>query len=181
MLRNLLVLTLFAAGSVGLGGCHLYFDEDRGEREAEPEMWPDDCSEIGCGDLGEPGEEIPDGGGPGEEPPPLLCETDEECAAGCYCSDEGVCEESSLCRLNQDCGDGFYCSALGSCVPDDEAPPAPETCDDLSGDEAACLVDDACSPVYRGVDCTSESGEPCTSETATCTCESFRFDSCEEL
>lgn len=174
MLRSTLALALFSAGILGVGGCHLYFEDDGEVDVREPEMWPDDCAAIGCD---EPDDEVPGGERPDDELPPRTCETNEECEAGCYCNNEGFCEESSLCRLNQDCADDFYCSELGSCVPAEDVEP-PATCDDLSSDETACLASESCSPVYRGVNCTSESGEPCTSETANCTCESFTFDSC---
>ncbi len=179
MLRTLLLTTL-SIGSLGITGCHLYF-EDETLSEDPDEMWPDDCSELGCDgerpDGERPDGERPDGERP-DEPPPVPCESDDECLAGCYCSDAGFCEESSLCRLNQDCGDGFLCDA-GTCVPADASEP-PATCDGHSNDEASCLSEESCSPVYRGVNCTSEDGEPCTSNSASCSCESFSFDSCED-
>jgi hypothetical protein len=169
MLRHALLVTCFVTGIVGLGACHLYIDEGSDDEVRDGDMWPDDCRGLDC----EP-EPTPDG----DEPPPQPCETDEECAAGCYCSSEGVCEESNWCFGNQDCAEGFVCNLTGTCVPAEEPPPPPVTCEDL-GDEA-CVADEACSPVYRGVNCTSETGDACTSESANCSCESFAFDSCED-
>ncbi len=165
MLRNLALLTSLSLGALGLSGCHLYIEEHGDE---PPEAWPDEPR----GD--EPRDDEPGRDNP--EPRPIPCEADEECEAGCYCSDEGFCEESSLCRLDQDCREGFSCDE-GTCVPDDEDIEPPRSCEDLGED--ACLGDSDCAPVYRGVNCTSESGEPCTSDTAECTCESFAFSACE--
>lgn len=176
MLRNALLLASLSLGSLGLAGCHLYFDDGTGD-ETEPGMWPDDCVDRSCEPDGvPPNGDLPDGG---EADPTILCETDVDCADGCYCTDDGTCEESGFCRLNVDCAESFACNDAGTCIPvGDPTPPA--TCEDLSTDEAACLDSADCSPIYRGVDCTSESGEPCTGETANCTCESFSFDSCED-
>lgn len=171
MLRHTLLLACFVSGIVGLGACHLYIDEGNDDDDIrEGDMWPDDCRESGC-------EPRPDGDEP-PPPPPQLCEGDEDCAKGCYCSSEGVCEESNWCFGNLDCAEGFVCNLTGTCVPADEPPPPPLTCEDQG--EAACVADDSCSPVYRGVNCTSETGEACTSESVNCSCESFAFDSCED-
>jgi len=173
--RARLLFALLMPVFVGFGGCNLYFEE--GSPEREPDMWPDDCSAIeGCDS--EPRPATPDASVP--DLPPTTCETNEECAEGCYCSDTGTCEESGFCRLSIDCASDFECSDLGTCVPSQEVPP-PATCIDLSGDEAACLAAEFCGPVYRGVNCTSDTGEACTSQSAACTCESFSFDSCEEV
>lgn len=169
MLRHALLLTFFVSGIVSLSACHLYVEEDTDDDVVrDGEMWPDDCDAIGC----EP-DQSPDG----DEPPPPLCETNDECAFGCFCNSEGVCEESSLCFRHSDCAEGFVCNLGGTCVPSTE--PNPATCDDHNA-EPACVADAGCSPVYRGVNCTSESGEACTSQTADCSCESFAFDSCED-
>ena len=45
----------------------------------------------------------------------------------------------------------------------------------------ACVEDAECGSVYRGVNCTSATGDECTSGSANCTCESFQFDYCEEI
>lgn len=182
MLRNLtLIATLslgsIALGSLGLTGCHLYFEgeEEPGELP-EREGWPTECADGEC-EPERPGDDRP-GDGPSDRPA-IPCEADAECQAGCFCSDEGFCEESTLCQLNQDCQEDFTCD-LGTCVPLDDVDEPPATCEDLSSEET-CLAEVACSPVYRGVNCTSENGEPCTSDTAECTCESFAFGSCEDL
>ncbi len=172
MLRSLALVTTFALSSLSLAGCHLYFEE---EQDEPPLAWPADCRGDDDCDPDRPRDE-PSDDEPGTDVPdlpPIPCATDAECQAGCFCSDEGFCEESSLCQLNQDCGDGFTCDE-GTCVPRDEVLPCEEQA------EAGCLADDTCSPIYRGVNCTSETGEPCSSDAVDCTCESFAFASCEE-
>ena len=46
------------------------------------------------------------------------CTSDEECAEGCYCvEDGGWCEESGFCSKDEDCRDGFVCDERGTCIP----------------------------------------------------------------
>lgn len=45
------------------------------------------------------------------------CNTNTDCAAGCYCSG-GVCTEGGFCMTNTDCGPGYYCDTnRSSCTP----------------------------------------------------------------
>lgn len=73
--------------------------------------------------------------------------------AGCY---------TGACIAKADCPDG-----------------APFACSELNADEEACIAHLDCAPVYRGVNCTSDSGAPCTGNAEDCACESFAFDACE--
>lgn len=83
-----------------LTGCELYFGPD---------------------DDGRPSTATPGGGG-------WSCESDADCAAGCYCETSGlstdtggaasgVCEEAGFCDDDSDCPDGFVCDDRSSCVP----------------------------------------------------------------
>lgn len=157
-------MTLFMASS--LAGCDLYFGEGP-IVEPEPEYLGPDGSF----------EEWPDGGGDG-----WLCETNDNCASGCFCTDDNWCEESGFCESNNDCFDGFHCDERSTCVPDGEPEPEPEpTCSDLDAQETACIAAETCSPVYRGVNCTSDTGVECTAGAESCSCESFVLDRCEEI
>ncbi len=229
---NAFFVAIFALLATGLAGCHLYLDDG------------DDnyCDEWGCTD--DTGTDVVIGGS---------CASNYDCAAGCYCSDDGACEEFGFCESNANCPAGFVCDDRGSCVPSGgEAPPterctltsdcsgefvcddrglcippwinppgptcqapvtcsadapicpagstpaiesdcytgecmldsdcpdgAPFECSDLS--ESACVEDPICGSVYRGVNCTSDTGDECTSGSVNCTCESFQFDYCEEV
>lgn len=227
-------VAIFAVLVTGLAGCHLYLGDSDSEY----------CDEWGCTD--EPGDV---GDGPGG----WACTSNQDCAAGCFCSGVGLCEEFGFCDTIGDCPEGFVCDGRSSCVPaGGEAPPTercevtsdcsddfvcdnrglcvppyidpigpscqtPVTCDDpqpicpagstpaiearcyngacmLKSDcpdgaplecsdlaEAACVEDESCGSVYRGVNCTSDTGEECTSGAVDCTCESFQFDYCEEV
>jgi hypothetical protein len=58
---------------------------------------------------------------------------------------------------------------------------APFACSDLNNDESACSANATCEAVYKGVNCTSDTGDICTSGDANCTCESFEFDRCDTI
>ena len=58
---------------------------------------------------------------------------------------------------------------------------APFACSDLNDDEAACISNATCGTVYKGVNCTADNGDTCTSGSVNCTCESFDYDYCEAL
>lgn len=151
-----LTMTLFMASS--LTACDLYL-------EPQPEYYPPDVS---------PSPSLPDAGDA------WFCETNQECASGCYCTDADWCEESGFCESSEDCFDAFRCDDRSTCVPDVEPEPTP-TCSDLDAQETACIAAELCNPVYRGVNCTSDTGEECTAGAESCSCESFELDRCEEI
>ena len=55
------------------------------------------------------------------------CDTNADCAAGCYCAQpasgvgSGVCEEAGFCDDDSDCPAGYSCDDRSSCVPDDNS------------------------------------------------------------
>ncbi len=104
-------LVIAIASVFSLAGCELYFgghDGDSGDR------WTYCASDgyyVCQGDNCEwAGPRCPDD-------PNYTCETNDDCAAGCYCAN-GVCEEAGFCGKNGECPDGFHCDeARSSCVP----------------------------------------------------------------
>jgi hypothetical protein len=67
-------------------------------------------------------------------------------------------------------------------MPKDECPDgAPFACSDLNASEDACIANVACGAVYKGVNCTSDTGADCTSGSDNCTCESFELDRCDPV
>ncbi|HEU0029042.1 MAG TPA: hypothetical protein VFQ53_00325 [Kofleriaceae bacterium] len=109
-MNKLLSLFGLAIAAAALTGCELYFGEDNNDNWSY-------CGADGyyvCqGDACEwAGAECPGGGGGG-----FSCESDADCAAGCYCQN-GVCEEGGFCSADTDCPDGFHCDeSRSSCVP----------------------------------------------------------------
>ncbi len=152
MTRTSLVTAVFLSLSLGMG-CHLYVDGDERDPDLrEPRPDPvEPCSAPGC----EPPAWTPDAGnidgGIGDQ-----CRLDIQCGPGCYCTPDGFCEESST-RPDATI---FACSDQNS--------------------EVLCDGNDACAPVFRGINCTAENGSSCTSSSAGCKCESFAFDRCED-
>jgi len=103
-----------AAIAFSLTGCELYFDGHDGDRSGD-DRWTY-CANDGyyvC-----QGEDCEWAGARCPDDPNYTCETNEDCAAGCYCAD-GVCEEAGYCGTNEDCPDGYHCDdKRDSCVPD---------------------------------------------------------------
>ncbi|MDQ3364312.1 MAG: hypothetical protein M3680_02635 [Myxococcota bacterium] len=92
-LHSLGLALTLAFFTMGLTGCQLYFGGD---------------SDIG---------DRPGGGGG------WSCESNLDCAAGCYCegatpSKSGICEEAGFCSQDSDCPTGYTCDDRSSCVPD---------------------------------------------------------------
>ena len=154
MLNRSLLLAIAAAGMMLLGGCHVYFDDDDyGDGgysycDSSGCWW---CDDYGCyptdGDGGD--------GGWG------TCTGNYDCAAGCYCSDEGVCEEAGFCSSDAECPEGFVCDDRASCVPEgsddactsDADCPWGSYCDEASGQcvgTGTCTADEECGP---GMEC----------------------------
>ncbi|HVK87757.1 MAG TPA: hypothetical protein VM513_26745 [Kofleriaceae bacterium] len=122
-----------------LTGCELYFggDGDNDSRwtycaaDGYYDCYGDDCTWVGPNCPSEPG---------------YQCDSDADCAAGCYCGDDGTCEEAGFCATEEDCPDGFHCDVnRASCVPDacstDADCDAGEYCDGNGGCIASCVCD----------------------------------------
>jgi hypothetical protein len=150
-LSSLLTAVLLSC-SLGMG-CHLYLDDEDHDRDVREPRPTEPCSGQRCG----PQEAPPDAGyvvvdgAIGDS-----CSLDIQCGPGCYCTPDGVCEQSST-RPDATI---FACSEISS--------------------EADCSSYDQCSAVFRGINCVAEDGSSCTSDSVNCQCESFVFDRCED-
>jgi hypothetical protein len=118
-LRSLFLLATLALSVVAVTGCHLYVDDY--ERPPE-ENWPEECWDCGYVE--------PDAGFGWE------CQTDVECAAGCYCSGANWCEESGFCDAWTPCSAGFECDDRATCVPEGSEEPT-QTCQSVVSCDAA--------------------------------------------
>jgi hypothetical protein len=130
LITPLLVLSLAA-----LTGCELYFGgHHNGDR------W-NYCANDGyyvCN-----GDECTWAGPRCPDDPSYTCDSNDDCAAGCYCSADGVCEEAGFCGSQADCPEGFYCEIeRSSCVPesctDSDQCDAGEYCTENGACEASC-------------------------------------------
>ena len=204
ILRKPLLLSALFVSSASLMGCNLYFEEDDGARSTRggdcrgEDCWidvtPSSCEEnVECG----PGCFCTEQGTCEETD---FCDETADCAEGFECDDRDTCVpsdvpdpdpvvtcqsevscdlEAPICPVGTTAGilDGCY---TGECLAKEDCPDgAPFECSDLNTDELACTDSDACSAVYKGVNCTSNTGADCTSGSADCTCESFEYDYCE--
>lgn len=106
-------LAILAMLSVGtLAGCELYFGNS-----STGDSWTycgSDGYYVCSGDNNceWAGATCPDGTGPG-----FACQTNADCAAGCFCQ-AGTCEEAGFCSTDADCAAGFHCDDRQSCAPD---------------------------------------------------------------
>jgi Cys-rich repeat protein len=125
------VAIAFATMSL-LAGCQLYFGSS------------------GSGGGGGSGNASGGGGGsggPDGNPPGFECNSDAQCAAGCFCSN-GICAEAGFCATDKDCGTGFHCDVQrSSCVPNPKCTQNMQctngsVCDPTKG---ACVVTCACT------------------------------------
>ena len=84
----------------------------------------------------------------GGNPPGWACESNADCAAGCFCEKgdgdaAGECAEAGFCDTDADCPTGYTCDDRSSCVPD-ETPP-PKTCaNDLDCDAGSFCNNGVC-------------------------------------
>jgi Cys-rich repeat protein len=144
MLRKFVPALSVAVLATALGGCEIYFGEDDDDDDY---TYCDDTGCYWCDDYGC----YPDGGGG----PGWQCDTNDDCAAGCYCDPYGYCQEAGFCTTDNDCPAGFECDDRSSCVPGDSCP------DGMLGDPATgcywpgCDSDDDCA---AGCFCNEETG-----------------------
>jgi hypothetical protein len=108
-LRSLVLVAALALGTLAaLSGCHMYLDDgDWDQPSPQPSPQPQ-------------GQPIPesDAGGLG-----FTCESNVDCAAGCYCADTW-CQESGFCETSDDCSEGYVCDERDTCIPESDE----ETC-----------------------------------------------------
>jgi hypothetical protein len=167
MMKHSIAL-LVATVTIALSGCQLYFGEEE-NNGSWTYCGSDGYYECNDNDCYWRGPDCPAGGwgsGSGMTPPGgFECDSNTDCAAGCYCAN-GICEEAGFCTKDSDCGTGYTCDeARSSCVPDGEEPPT------------ACVDDNSCP-----------SGEYCDNGycTASCSCitdaeaKNGGFDYCDE-
>ena len=121
-----------------LTGCELYFGGNSGGGDDRWTYCANDGYYVCNGDNCEwAGARCPD-------EPGYTCESDSECAAGCYCSTAGVCEEAGFCSRDTDCPEGYTCDEdRASCVPEacaaDTDCAAGEYCDPNGACTPSCL------------------------------------------
>lgn len=124
-----------------LGGCELYFDDKNDDSwtycgsDGYYQCQGDDCDWASptCPDQGSTGSGTGQPGG-------FDCQVDADCAAGCYCAENGTCEEAGFCTQDSDCGAGYTCDeSRSSCEPAD---PGPATCNY----DNECATGEYCSP-----------------------------------
>jgi hypothetical protein len=121
-----------------LAGCELYFGEDNDNDDVWSYCGSDGQYNCVGNDCRWVSAECTGGGGG------FACDSDVDCAAGCYCDENGVCQEAGFCSTNEDCPDGYHCDDRSSCVPD--------TCAD-NGD---CLAGQYCDEGQCTTSCTCE-------------------------
>jgi len=106
---------------------------------------------------------------------PIACASSATCAVGTTCVADacqpcasGIC----TCQRDDDCPASQICDhTAGTCA---EAPPA---CSALTT-EAVCTARADCTAVYGGMSCTNDTGSPCHSGEANCTCATYSFAVC---
>ena len=117
---------------------------------------------------------------PPPPPPPLTCNTDVDCAAGCYC-ENGVCEESSVCTSDSQCPAGQICDEpRGTCIPLPPLPPPPPpppACSTIT-DWGVCQARTDCVAVVNGTNCHRPDGTDCQMGDTNCVCEIITFEGC---
>lgn len=210
MLRPVRLITTFTLFSALLVGCNLYVEDGDSRQPCAPgecgetSTYPDGgwgsqpdggfgwaCTEnVDCaaGCYCDVDQTCQEGG---------FCDATVPCAEGFECDDRASCVpvlEVPTCQGEVSCDvapplcplgstpaieEGCY---SGTCMLKTDCPDgAPFACSDLNQDEAACISSSDCLSVYKGINCSSDTGEECTSGTANCSCESFDYDYCEEV
>lgn len=104
------LLACWALLALSLTGCTLYLGDD----DDDDDYYCDSTGCYYCDDYGC----YPDG-------PYYGCQSNYECAAGCYCDTStgyGTCVEQGFCSSNYDCPEGFVCDDRSSCIPGNSNP-----------------------------------------------------------
>jgi hypothetical protein len=111
-MKKLTHLLGFAVALAALGGCELYLGESKGDNwsycgsDGFYTCDGDNCNWTSA--------TCPSGGNPqGTD-----CQSNEDCAAGCFCGTGNTCEEAGFCKDDADCAEGLHCDDRSSCVPD---------------------------------------------------------------
>jgi hypothetical protein len=159
--RISMLLGAIALGST-VSGCFYY--DDRDDDYDDGYTYCDDtgcwyCDDYGC---------YPDDGNGGFG----SCVTNYDCAAGCYCSADGVCVEAGFCSSDADCPAGMVCDDRASCVPEgtggctsDADCPFGSFCDGgVCVGSGTCTSDAECGPGMTCDDRGTCVPTPCTSD-----------------
>ncbi len=208
-LRRLFLVATQAFIAGALTGCHLYLDD--GYESPPRDEWQDDCWDCEVPPPGGPGgwecttDDVCAAGCYCSDA--NWCEESGFCDEWTPCSTGFVCDDRSTCvpergEPAQTCQSEvlFFCDEMapicpagstpiiesscytGGCMSNEDCPDgAPFSCSELDALEDDCVSNAECSPVYKGVNCTSPTGVECSSGAADCTCESFVLDRCEAL
>jgi len=155
MMKHSFALLVASLATSMLAGCELYFGGSHNDSQ-----W-NYCGSDGyytCeGDnCTWQGPQCPAGTGGGSATPGgFECQSNTDCAAGCYCAN-GTCEEAGFCTQDSDCGAGYVCDTMrSSCEPGNPPPPPPTTCDF----DNQCQMGQYCAP-----DHTCQSTCTCTND-----------------
>ena len=151
MQRLSLIGVVFAVGLIFFAGCELHLQDRDGQRSRGDSPSYGYCDETGCYECDE--ERCWRVGEPGDE-----CDRHADCPAGCYCDDDGTCQEGGFCREHADCPRGFACDDRASCVPK-----GGDGKDGGGGESGRCEANDDC-PL----------GSYCDGDTGSC----FDSDTC---
>ena len=106
-LLSALRLALLAAFAVTLTSCGLYFG-DSNDNDSWTYCGSDGYYECSGEDCSFVSSQCP----AGTQTPGFTCETDADCAAGCYCDETGTagpantCVEAGFCATDEDCPAG---------------------------------------------------------------------------
>ncbi len=104
--------SLCIAALAALGGCELYLGDSNGGGDRWTYCANDGYYVCNGSECEWAGSRCPQETG-------YTCDSDSDCAQGCYCSDDGVCEEAGFCNNDNQCPDGYTCDeARASCVPE---------------------------------------------------------------
>jgi hypothetical protein len=138
---------LIALPFLMLAGCELYFGGDSSNSGSWNYCGSDgyyqcdqnnNCQLVSntCppGSEGGGGGQVGGSGGNGYE-----CGSNADCAAGCYCTAQNVCEEGGFCTSDSDCGSGYFCDTTrSSCEPNPVQTTSCSSNTDCTGAEQYC-------------------------------------------